>query len=85
MWSLFRTAEPFTRCMADERYPYTQFGNRVRELRKAKGWSQEQLAEAAGLDRTYIGRCEAGRQNATLKTVYALATALGVDATDLLP
>lgn len=70
--------------MADERYPYTQFGNRVRELRKAKGWSQEELAESAGLDRTYIGRCEAGRQNATLKTVYALANALGVKATDLL-
>lgn len=57
----------------------------VRERRKALGWSQEMLAEKAELDRTYIGRCEAGKQNATLKTVYLLADALGVEAKDLLP
>lgn len=69
----------------DERYAYAGFGERVRERRKALGWSQEMLAEKAGLDRTYIGRCEAGKQNATLKTIYSLAEALGVEATELLP
>ena len=57
----------------------------MREHRKALGWSQETLAEKAGLDRTYIGRCENGKQNATLKTIYALAEVLGVEATELLP
>jgi len=57
----------------------------VREHRKALGWSQETLAERAGPDRTYIGRCEAGKQNATLKTIYSLAEALGIEATELLP
>ena len=33
----------------------------------------------------YIGRCEAGKQNATLKTIYSLAAVLEVEATDLLP
>ncbi|MRR35252.1 XRE family transcriptional regulator [bacterium] len=69
----------------EERYAYVVFGERVRERRKELGWSQETLAEKAGLDRTHIGRCELGKQNATLKTIYALAAALGVEATDLLP
>lgn len=71
--------------MLQERYPYVGFGERVRARRKALGWSQETLAEKAGLDRTYIGRCEAGKQNATLKTIYSLAEVLGVEATELLP
>ena len=69
----------------DKRYACIGFGERVRERRKALGWSQETLAEKAGLDRTYIGRCEAGKQNATLKTIYSLAEVLGVEATELLP
>lgn len=71
--------------MMEERYAYVGFGVRVRERRKALGWSQETLAEKAGLDRTYIGRCESGKQNATLKTIYSLAAVLGIEATDLLP
>jgi transcriptional regulator with XRE-family HTH domain len=69
----------------DERYAYTGFGKRVRKARQDLGWSQETLAEKAGLDRTQIGRCEAGKQNATLRTIYSLAEALGVEATELLP
>jgi len=71
--------------MMEERYVYVGFGERVRARRKALGWSQELLAEKAGLDRTYIGRCENGKQNATLKTIYSLAEVLGIEATDLLP
>lgn len=71
--------------MMEERYAYAGFGERVRARRKALGWSQETLAESAGLDRTYIGRCEAGKQNATLKTIYSLAEALGIEARELLP
>ena len=53
-----------------------RFGERIRALRLAKGWSQEDLAERAGMDRTYVGGIERGRRNPTLKNVAALARAL---------
>ena len=69
--------------MADTRDPCTQFGQRLRALRLQRGLSQEKLAEMAGLDRTYISQAEAGKRNVTLKTIVRLATALGVQAGDL--
>ena len=43
-----------------------EFGRRVRSAREAHGWSQEQLAEKAQLDRTYIGGVERGERNLAL-------------------
>ena len=54
------------------------FGNRIRELRQAKGISQEELAEKAGLDRTYISSVERGKRNISLLNIERLAKALGV-------
>lgn len=70
--------------MAEGRNPCTDFGKRLRELRLERGLSQEKLGELAGLDRTYVSSAEAGRRNVSLKTIYKLAEALGVDAKDLL-
>jgi len=56
------------------------FGQRLRRLRLARGLSQEQLAAGAGLDRTYVSSCEAGRRNATIRTIERLSAALEVDA-----
>jgi transcriptional regulator with XRE-family HTH domain len=56
------------------------FGQRLRRLRLARGLSQEQLAAVAGLDRTYVSSCEAGRRNATIRTIERLSAALDVDA-----
>lgn len=70
--------------MADKRNPCTEFGERLRELRLERGLSQEKLGELAGLDRTYVSSAEAGRRNVSLKTIYKLAEALGVDAKNLL-
>jgi len=56
-----------------------QFGVRVRELRRRRGWTQEQLAEAAGRHWTYIGGIERGERNVTLQVVADLARALDVD------
>ncbi len=59
------------------------FGARVRQLRTDKGWSQEQLAAEARLDRTYIGGIERGERNPSLLNIYRIARALGVSASEL--
>jgi transcriptional regulator with XRE-family HTH domain len=57
---------------------------RLRTLREARGWTQAQLAERAGLTREYVGRLEGGRQDPRLSVVRRLAKALGVTVNDLL-
>jgi XRE family transcriptional regulator, regulator of sulfur utilization len=60
------------------------FGATVRRLREAKAWSQERLAEHAGLNRTYVGEVERGTVIASIVTAEKLAHALGVPVSDLL-
>lgn len=55
------------------------FGQRVRELRKSRGWSQEDLAAQCGLDRTYISGIERGVRNPTLGIIWILAKNLDVE------
>ncbi len=55
-----------------------RFGLRVRELRMAKGYSQESFAAKCGLDRTYISGIERGKRNVALRNIDAIAKALGV-------
>ncbi|MGD0858787.1 MAG: helix-turn-helix transcriptional regulator [Terracidiphilus sp.] len=59
------------------------FGNRVRELRKRKQLSQETLALACNLDRTYIGGVERGERNISLVNIHKIAEALGVEAREM--
>lgn len=61
------------------------FGARVRELRVAADLTQEALAEAAGLHRTYVGSLERGERNVGMINLYSLAHALRVPAAQLLP
>ncbi len=58
-------------------------GKSVQRLRQAKGWSQEELAEQAGMHRTYVSGIERGIRNATVTVLERLATALGVQIGDL--
>ncbi|CAG9260388.1 helix-turn-helix domain-containing protein [Paraburkholderia unamae] len=60
------------------------FGATVRRLREAHAWSQERLAEHAGLNRTYVGEIERGTAIASIVTVEKLAHALGVSIGELL-
>ena len=60
-----------------------KFGERLRQLRKQKGLSQETLALACDLDRTYIGGIERGERNLSLINIYKIADALGVSAREL--
>lgn len=53
-----------------------KFGHNVREKRETLGLSQEALADAADLDRTYIGGIERGERNPTLISAIRIAKAL---------
>jgi transcriptional regulator with XRE-family HTH domain len=61
-----------------------RFGARLRELRKVAGLSQESLALACDLDRTYIGGVERGERNISLINICRIAEALGIPASELL-
>ena len=52
------------------------FGARLREVRKEKGISQEALALACDLDRSYIGGVERGERNVSLVNIWKIALAL---------
>lgn len=67
-----------------ERAILIKLGNAIRERRKAKGWSQEELAFQAGLDRTYIGSIERGERNIAALNLVKIANVLGVKAAELL-
>jgi transcriptional regulator with XRE-family HTH domain len=60
-----------------------RFGERVRELRQAKGLSQEELAFRAKIHRTYLGGIERGERNPGLKNIAAIAKALEVSMSKL--
>ena len=61
-----------------------RFGQNVRKSRKSKGLSQEDLAEKAGLHRTYIGMIERAEKNITLINIEKIANALEIDIKGLL-
>ena len=61
-----------------------KFGKHVRELRNKAGYSQEDLADLAGIHRTYLGGIERGERNPSLKNIQRIAKALKVPIDELL-
>ncbi|WP_263377397.1 helix-turn-helix domain-containing protein [Granulicella paludicola] len=59
------------------------FGRSIRTLREERGYSQEELAERAGLHRNYVGGIERGERNVGLENIGKLAKALSVRSGDL--
>lgn len=55
-----------------------RLGRNLRELRTAKGWSQEHYAFEAGIHRTYVSDIERGARNPTIIVLEKLAMPLGV-------
>jgi transcriptional regulator with XRE-family HTH domain len=60
-----------------------RFGARLRHLRMAKDMTQEDVAFAADLDRSYLSGIERGKKNLSLVNIHRIANALGVGAEDL--
>ena len=60
-----------------------EFGLRVRELRKERGYSQEAFADECGLHRTYIGAIERGERNVAIDNIAKIASALKIEMNKL--
>lgn len=60
------------------------FGQRLREQRKANGWTLEQFAERAGLSANYVGDLERGKKSPSLETFCRIVEVLGVSADALI-
>ena len=60
-----------------------KIGDKIRELRKQKGLSQEKIAFRSGLHRTYISDVERGFRNVSIKNIDKIAKALGVSIKSL--
>jgi transcriptional regulator with XRE-family HTH domain len=59
-------------------------GDRIRELRLKRGWSQEEFADICKLHRTYMGAIERGERNLTILSVLTVAQHLGLTLSQLL-
>ena len=58
-------------------------GQRIRNYRTSKGFSQEKLAELSGCHPTYIGQVERGEKNATLESIEKISIAMGISLSQL--
>jgi transcriptional regulator with XRE-family HTH domain len=61
-----------------------RLGRNVRRLREAKGWSQEDYADRAGIHRTYVSDIERGCRNPTVTVIEKLAKPLEIEPGRLL-
>jgi transcriptional regulator with XRE-family HTH domain len=68
----------------DKNDPKVIFGERVRSFRAKRSLSQEQLADLAELDRTYISGIERGIRNVSLLNIVKIADALDINPSELL-
>jgi transcriptional regulator with XRE-family HTH domain len=86
MWHKLHTKDSFafyTLAMV-KRKILVAFGERVRELRKEKGFSQEELSFRADLHRTYIGMIERAEKNITLTNIEKIANALEITVSEIM-
>lgn len=59
-------------------------GANVRRWRNRRGWTQDQLAEAARISAKFVGEVERGEDNPSLETLWALISALKIEWRDLM-
>lgn len=63
---------------------YTAMGMRIRQLRKAKGWSQDGLAKKCGISMSFLGHIERGSRIMSLETFVSICNALDAGADEIL-
>jgi len=63
---------------------HAALGRAIRDFRLDRRLSQEELAHRSGMHRTYLGGIERGERNPSYTNIRRLATALGVNASDLI-
>lgn len=63
---------------------YVKIGMRIRQIRKAKGWSQDELAKKCGISMSFLGHIERGTRIMSLETFVGICGALGAGADELL-
>lgn len=68
----------------DEKQFLRALGQRLREQRQARGWTQDQLAEKCKLHRTFIGSVERGERNVSILNLRHIARVLRISLHDLL-
>jgi transcriptional regulator with XRE-family HTH domain len=70
--------------MGDKKGPTRAFGATLRELRRQKRLTQDELAEKAGTERSHISALERAEKGPSLGTIFNLAEALGISASKLI-
>ncbi len=73
-----------TKRTPQEREYLRHFGDRLRELRTARGFTQEDLAAEAGFSRSYYTEIETGKRNPSILNIRKLAQCLKVSSSELL-
>lgn len=63
---------------------YGKMGTRIRQVRKVKGWSQDELAKRCGISMSFLGHIERGTRIMSLETFVSICEALDTDADELL-
>ena len=67
-----------------QKLDYEKMGTRIRQLRKAKGWSQDKLAKKCGISLNFMGHIERGTRKMSMNTFASLCSELETDADALL-
>lgn len=71
--------------MEKKHYNLVKIGKRIRTIREKRGYSQEEFAAAAQLERSYTGRVERGEQNISMQNLIQIALTLEVEVGEIFP
>jgi len=64
-------------------YLLVRLGDRIRKLRKARGWTQAEMAERVGIDRSFLADVERGKRNISILNVELIAKGFKVSLSRL--
>lgn len=68
----------------NEQQLFIRIGDKIKEIRRSKNMSQQDLAAKCNFEKSNMSRIEAGRTNLTVKNAYKISIALEIKLKDLL-